>query len=249
MSSIDAAGIQTLANQWGLNPGRVNQLEDLANQFEQISGYQAKVPDWMLQEMGTNNNYGNIGHQINSLYDFGQYMQSHVNPSGAAGGAYAFGSDATKTMPWAFVGLNATEYNARVSSYQTVYKNLIGRDATDAELTQAFSGGAGQGSGGGLLSASELDSKLKNDTTLQQTYGWLKFGMNYTEFQKQKADFRTQFGTQLTDEQAVQQLTYDHALGHVLGAYQTAQLAPQNSQQMQSGQPNNAVGIGQSEAR
>lgn len=232
-----SSGITGLAGQWGTSPGRVNELEDLANSWEQISGYQAKVSDWQLQEMAQNNNYGGVGRQISTVYDFGQYMQSHVG----SGAGYTISPDAAKAMPWAFVGLRAQDYQARVSSFQSVYQDLIGRNATQDELNNAFALGKGE------TSASDLRQNVMQDTNMQETYGWLKFGLNYQGFQRQVADYRTQFGGDITDEQAILQLKYDHALGHVLGAYQTAQLQPADAATQKQAQP--SVGALQSSTR
>lgn len=244
--------VEDQAAAWGVPVGRVNQINQWADQWEQLTGYTVTLSQGQLQNMAQNT-AGTVG----SLSDMANYIwvrQSWIP------------QNVRDTMPWAGLGIDRDQYQARLSSLSSVYQRLTGKAPDLSNMGgSVVGGGADFGKGGvnggmsssdmlfralaGDVSAGDLEQQLTQDSQMQKTYGWLKFGLNYDQFQRQKADYRTSFGADLTDEQAINQLKYDHALGHVLGAYQTAQLQPESAAQQQQQPPTPAAGLTSSTVR
>lgn len=195
-----------------------SQLDDLRNQWEALTGFRATVQDWQLVEMANSAAYQSgpaspiqvsIGHTIATLFDFGQYMKAHVNPTGDAYGALTIGQDVYQNMPWAFYGLKPEEYASQATTFATEYKKVTGQDISASALGSAFD--SMKDSTGGLLTGSEYAQRLMQDQNIQKTYGWVKYGYDYNQFQQQKIQMRSLFGRDLSDQEATTQLQYLHA--------------------------------------
>jgi hypothetical protein len=115
-------------------------------------------------------------------------------------------SDATvkAANPGAPYGLDYLSTQQRLLELSQTYQNLTGQlpspELLNANINKAIN-----------LTGSEFQNVLLADPKMLETYGWLRYGLNFQQFQQQKLDMRGKFGTDLTDAQAVQQLQYLHA--------------------------------------
>lgn len=200
---------------------RLDQLSELAHEWEALVGWTVTIPQWMINELATSTQYvtttggygaivgaggtGAVGSGMD-LYGFGQYMKAHA---GYGGGAYVWTPDQLAAMPWAQYGLGPDAYNSLSVTFRSEYKKLTGQDIPTAALDKAF--GSGQKSAQGLLTGGEYAQQLLADPSIQKTYGWVKYGLDYQQFQQQKDQMRSSFGHDLTDQEAVVQLRYFHS--------------------------------------
>jgi hypothetical protein len=154
-----------------------NQLEDLEHQFQQLTGFRVPVSHDEMVAMAQAN--------VLSLYEFGQYVYSQMS------------QDLQQNMPWAKYGLGADQFNAAINDYGSIYKDLTGQDPSPDQLAQALQK---------RYTGSELRTQLMQDANMLKTYGWLKYGMTYTQFQQNKQSMVMGLGYMPTDQQAVLQL-------------------------------------------
>lgn len=182
---------------------RLDQIRDLINQWEQLVGFAVTVADWMINEMADNMNYAAQGHAITTLYDVGRYMSYHIGDP--ARGDTLWDPVNAVAMPWAAWGMSATEYNSKLGAWDTAFRTLTGqsvsRDWLDQALTQHQ----------GTMTGQQFETWLLTQDAIKNQYGWLKYGLDFQQFQTQKLQMRTGFGRDLTDEEAVTQLRYHHA--------------------------------------
>jgi hypothetical protein len=192
---------------------RLDQLRDLRDQWEQLVGYQFEIPDWAIQEMA-----GDPG-RYQTLYDVGQYMQAHA---GYGSGAFLWTPDRSAAMPWAKYGMSATAYATRVEGYDSTFRTLTGQaapiDLVDTALREHE----------GTMTAAQFSTWLMAQDNIKNTYGWLRYGLDFQQFQTQKLQMRSSFGRDLTDQEAVTQLQYLHAAA---GSNAGASVQPTFSQQ------------------
>jgi hypothetical protein len=104
-----------------------------------------------------------------------------------------------QNMPWAKYGLAADQFNAAINDYGSIYKDLTGQDPSPDQLAQALQK---------RYTGSELRTQLMQDANMLKTYGWLKYGMTYSQFQQNKQSMVTGLGFMPTDQQALLQLQY-----------------------------------------
>lgn len=209
---------------------RLDQIRDLVNQWEQLSGYAVSVSDWMINDMAALSDFSGMG-PINSLFQLGQYMrwysgsaswQSH--PIGGVG-------------QWAWYGLSAAEYNTKVEAFDSTFQQLTGQNVPQDLIDRALSQHQGTMTGG------QFQTWLLSQDNIKNTYGWLKYGLDFQQFQQQKLTMNSTFGRELTDAEAITQLQYLH---QAQGANVAAGVQPTLSQvEKKSAQ----TGIGQSEVR
>lgn len=171
---------------WGNVPGgEQNLLSDLRNQFESLIGFTKDISTKMLLQMANNH--------VLTLRDFGQYAGDHgINLS---------------TTPWAMHGLDKDSYASTASIYAVEYKKVTGQDITQEGLQQAFRNPRDMT--GGLLSGTQYQQQLMQDANIQKTYGWVKYGMDYSAWQQQKLGMRTELGRNVQDSEASALLQYN----------------------------------------
>jgi len=177
----------------GLPQYRLAQMQDLVTQWEQLIGYQGTVSDQLLANIV--NNY-----TISDIYDVAQYLKGNM------GSAWTNMS----IQPWAWYGMSATEYNSKLASYRSTWSQLTGTElpANDGNgnlVDQALKQYQGQ------MSDTQFQQWLMSQDSIKNTYGWLKYGLNFDQFQQQKQTMNLAFGRSLTDTEGVTQLQYLHS--------------------------------------
>jgi hypothetical protein len=179
---------------------RLDQIRDLVNQWEQLSGYMVAVPDWAINEMAD----GWAGKEIASLYDVGTYMAGHWDTTGGhMGGGYFVNID-LNAVPWAKWGMTTTEYDMKRGAFDSTFRTLTGQTAPQDLIDQALHEHQG------IMSGSQFNTWLMAQDSIKNQYGWLRYGLDFNQFQTQKLQMRTGFGRDLTDAEAVTQLQYLH---------------------------------------
>jgi hypothetical protein len=192
-------------------------LTDLRNQYEQLIGFTQDIPESLLLLAA---NQG----MTRSLSDFGKFA--------AANGIK------TDNYPWANYGLSKDEYASTAGIFATEYKKVTGQDISQSALQEAFRNP--RDATGNLLTGSQYQQQLMQDANIQKTYGWVKYGMDYSSWTAQKLQSRTAFGRDIQDSEAAAILQYNHAsTGASMSV--TAKQAGQQTQQ--------AVGVGGSVVR
>jgi hypothetical protein len=156
-----------------------NMLEALAHQFEQLTGFRVPISHQQLLEMGQAN--------VMTLFDFGQYMWGKMS------------SDLQQNMPWARYGLSHEQFTAAVNDFGTIWKDMTGQDASPEQLASALQH---------QYTGSEWRSHLQQDANMLKTYGWLKYGLSFTQFQEAKQTMVTGLGYMPSSDQALLQLQY-----------------------------------------
>jgi hypothetical protein len=159
-----------------------NMLEDLSHQWEQLTGFRIPISHQAMLDMAQAN--------VMTLSDFGAYMWGKMDANQQTG------------MPWAQYGLNADQFKGAVADYNSTYKELTGQSATPEILAQALKN---------QYTGAEWRSYLMQDQNMLKTYGWLKFGLSYTQFQQNKTTMQLGLGKMPTDDQALKQLQYSQA--------------------------------------
>lgn len=180
---------------------RLDQVRDLVNQWEQLVGFSVQIPDWMVSEMADVTNYAGVS-KITSLFDVGRYMTVHIGDPKT--GSLLWPTDQAAAMPWAKYGMSSAEYGSKLESFDTSFRTLTGQAAPQNLIDQALS--EHQGS----MTGQQFETWLLTQESVKQTYGWLKYGLDFNQFQQQKLQMRTQFGRDLSDAEAVTQLQYLH---------------------------------------
>lgn len=195
-----------------LPPLYKNELQDLVNRWQAIEGFRVKITPQMLVAMGKQN--------ILNMFELGKYMWTQMT------------AEQKTNTPWAEFGLSADEFHLGVMHFSRDFKDLTGQDISQEILHEAFAQGYDP------TRAGVFDYKvfLQNNAKMREAYPWLKYNMNWTTFQEHKSMMRLNFGFDLTDKEAAQQLQYFHAAAPDFTAAQAA--APQ----VQGGQSAEAVG-------
>jgi hypothetical protein len=213
---------------------RLDQIRDLVNQWEQLVGFSVTVPDWMVYEMSNQQTSAGF---VTSMFGVGQYMLAHTAP-----GTYNLNWQDAPFQPWAWYGMSATEYNSKVDAFNNAYLQLTGQplpantgqgDLVDQALRQF------QGS----MSGPQFSTWLLGQDKIKDTFGWLKHGLDFQQFQQQKLTMNNSLGRTLSDAEAVTQLQFMHAAqGPNVSAASQQTLTQQEKKTAQ-------VGVGQSEVR
>jgi hypothetical protein len=112
--------------------------------------------------------------------------------------------------------LDQSTYVSQLGSYQDMVEQLTGQ-RPDFKLDMA-TGNTGDQFSQMIWAAfrsqesqSGFREKLLHDSNIRQQFGWLRFGLQYDDFQNRKTDMRMNFGQDLTDQQALLQLEYMHS--------------------------------------
>src|SRR5262245_24656343 len=90
----------------------------------------------MVSEMADNLSYGDIGHQITSLYDVGRYMTSHIGDPKT--GSVLWSTDLANAAPWAKYGMTAFEYDTKAEAFDSVFRTLTGQSAPQDLVSRAL---------------------------------------------------------------------------------------------------------------
>lgn len=189
--------------------GEKNYLQSQADQWEQLIGYSFQLSnDWLLR-------LANAG--ADTARDIGRYMWDH-----------GVGT------PWAAVGMDHNTYTMKLSQYAEKYRELTGQDlptdlkpGDDPKLVDFWFETLGAG-----LNAGDFAAALQHDKYMLDTYGWLKHGLTFDEFQLRKQDMTQAFGHELSNEEGLTQLTYfKRAAGSGSSAAAAAPPKPQTTTQ------------------
>jgi hypothetical protein len=171
--------------------GEQNALRDLRDQWEKNAGYIYTINDGDLF------NIANASNGVSTLADFGKYFTAQLPAS------------YVQAQPWIGLGLTKDVYAGLATSYGTEYQKLTGQTIDASSLAQAFQN-VKDPTGNNFLSASQYAEQLQSDQKIQNTYGWVKYGLDYNQFQQHKMAMQQAFGAPPTDQQAVQGLQYWH---------------------------------------
>jgi hypothetical protein len=189
-------------------------LENNMAAWENLVGYSVEPTTAQLLDMA---NKGAL-----TLADFGKYMATQGNAAAAVA-----------NMPWANYGLTKDEYAATAAIFGTTYKQVTGQDISPDALAKAFSN-PNDPTGTNLLTGSQYQQQLMNDTAIQNTFGWVKYGLNFEQWTQQKLSFQGSFGRTLNDAEAATVLQYTKsASGSNMGV--TAKQTGQQSQTQTAG--------------
>lgn len=202
--------------------GEQNVVNSLLDQWRQTSGYYGDVPDWAKLAMAQEG--------ISSTYMMGQFMTRHVNnagyPAGSAeAGAYFVNPEGVRNAPWSQFGMTADAFFSTLSSYQALMLQYTGTGGTADDFASKLRATNGQ------LTSSFITESLLHDPNMMNTYGWLKYGMTYDQFQQQKQQMTQAFGQTLDDAEAVKQLEYWHQNASASQAAKVAQTLTQVEKQ------------------
>jgi hypothetical protein len=192
--------------------GEQNTLSGMIDLWEQSTGYQ--VPITSAQMLGM------VNAGVETMHDIGQFVATQL--------ATPFAS-VLATMPWAQYGLDKDTYAATAGTFGTEYKKITGQDISKEALHQAFL--SPPAAGGGIMTASQYAQQLMNDQSIQNTYGWVKYGLDYASWTQTKLSNRTAMGRDVTDAEAATLLQYNKAAtGSSAGV--TVKQTGQQSQQL-----------------
>jgi hypothetical protein len=126
-------------------------------------------------------------------------------------------------MPWAQWGMTATEYDTHISAFQAAFRQLTGQEAIPEDLlNRALAQNQGR------MTGPQFETWLLTSDAIRQQYGWLKYGLDFQQFQTQKQQMASHFGRELSNEEGVAQLQYYHA---AQGSNVSATAQPTISQQ------------------
>lgn len=176
---------------------RLDQIRDLVNQWEQQVGYTVTVPDWMVYEMAEKQTSAGW---VTNLFGLGQYMKDHTAP-----GPYNLVWMDAPFQQWAWYGMSAGEYSSKLEAFDSTFKQLTGQSVSQDLVDRALKEHQG------AMSGAQFGTWLEAQDSIKNTYGWLKYGIDFQQFQTQKLQMRSSFGRDLTDAEAVTQLQYLHA--------------------------------------
>jgi hypothetical protein len=191
--------------------GEQNSLAQMADIWEQETGYRVPITSKQMLLMA------NAG--VETAHDLGQYIANHL--------AKPFAS-VLSTMPWAQYGLDKDTYAATAGTFGTEYKKVTGQDISKDALHKAFL--SPPAAGGGIMTGSQYAQTLMNDQAIQNTYGWVKYGLDYASWTQQKLQSRTAMGRDIKDTEAATLLQYGKAAsGSNMGV--TAKQGGQQQQQ------------------
>lgn len=195
--------------------GEQNALAGQVDLWEQSTGYQVPITSNDMLMMA------NAG--LETQHDLGQWFANGANV-----GDNRFAA-VIQTMPWAQYGLDKDTYTSMATTFGTEYTKVTGQNITADALKQAFQNP--RDPTGGLLDASQYAQQLMNDVNIQNTYGWVKYGLDYAAWTQQKLQLQTSFGGPgaIQDSQAATILQYNKAATGATAsvtAKQTGQQAP-----------------------
>lgn len=207
----------------GLPQERVLQIQDLINQWEQLTGFSVDLGSnqQLIADMAKN-------YSLSDIFGVAQYLKTQAQTGKLTWGQIG-------NQPWAWYGMSATEYNTKLSSFASVWSQLTGTTLP-----------ANAGQGGlvdqafmqfqGTMNETQFQQWLLSQDNIKNAYGWLKYGLNFNQFQQQKQGMTIAFGRTLSDQEGVQQLQYLHsATGPVMAIANQPTFTQQEKRQVQVG--------------
>ena len=198
--------------------GEQNYLSLLADVWEQTIGFQVALSSNDLLMIA------NAG--VQSQHDLGEFIER------TWGGGPDSRSDRfagiLNSMPWAIYGLDKDTYASMTETFSTEYKKITGQDISASALKDAFSNP--RDTAGGLLTASQYAQQLMNDSNIQKQFGWVKYGLDFSQWTQQKLQLQGPMGRSINDSEAAVILQYDRpasganltAIGRAAGQQQSA---------------------------
>lgn len=179
-----------MADPWaGVGQELRNEIEDLEHQWEVDAGFPIAIQAGTLAKMAKSG--------VVTYRDFSQYLWNNnlIPPQLKA------------SSPWIGFGVSQDQWNSTMSDFSNSWFEMTGQNldttpqsAQFKDITRAILRGE---------SASQWMTKLQNDTNMQKQYGWLKFGMNFQQFQQYKVGQRLAFGKDLSNEEALKAYQFD----------------------------------------
>ena len=204
---------------------RLDEIRDLANQWEQLAGFSFVIPDWMIGNMADDQK------GISTLYDFGQYIAGQVVAK-VLTSPTAYGG----MMPWIWYGMSATEYSSKLNAFDSTFRTLTGQSAPSDVIDRALHEHQG------TMTGTQFETWVMAQDAIKNQYGWLKYGLDFQQFQTQKLQMRTQFGRDLSDQEAASLLQFHHAAqGPSMGVSAQPTLTQAERKQTQVGLSANVV--------
>jgi hypothetical protein len=196
---------------------RLSQVADLVNSWLQFVGYSIDVTPDMNQKLA------DAG--VQTLWDLGQWMLSHGQ------------GQIQNSYPWAAYGFSHEQYSQRMAGFQAVYEDLTGESNVPHGWIESV-----MQTTKGQATAAEFRQSLLVQPDFSNQYGWVKFGLNYQQFQEQKIRMDLAFGKTLSNQDAVVQLKYFHAAqGPNMAASVGPTISGQEKKQAQVGLQGNVV--------
>lgn len=197
MAGIPVDALQPAYQEWSdVPPGERNYITSLVDQWNSLSGYTVQTPQWALMAMAMEG--------VNSLFMVGQFMWRHIY-NGFDEGAYFVAPQHVMNSPWARYGIGADQFHASYTSYTQTLKELTGTTGDWSQFENMLVDQKGQ------MNASYVRGNILQDPNMLRTYGWLRYGIDYNQFQSQKQQWTHLFGHELSNDEGVQQLQYLHA--------------------------------------
>lgn len=229
--------LQSLWHSWADVPqGEKDLVSTLALQFEQDTGF--------FYEFNNNDLYNLAVWGALTQQDVGRYVEYSLNDPKNTRPNKDKLLALLKDMPWASLGLTKDQYRQLSLTYGTEYKRITGQDITPEALAKAFASAnlLGLGTTGGQLSASQFAEQLMNDAAIQKQFGWVKYGLDFSQWTQQKLSMRTAFGRDINDAEASTVLQFNKSAS---GANLAAVARGPGGQQQQP----SALGVAGSVAR
>jgi hypothetical protein len=148
-------------------PNEFHAVLTQAEQFAANTDFRLMPTQQQMQDAVTQ------GVSLSDTRAFEQYMMQYVP------------QDVQTKMPWLGSGLGKTSYDSTLQSYKATWERMTGSvaDETDPNWLSHVSGLIGQGIG-----VAQYENQVKTDPAMQDKFGWLKHGMDYTTFQQYKQD-------------------------------------------------------------
>jgi hypothetical protein len=206
-------------------PDYQNELIDLVNQYNQITGYgksqyvTPKDPNFMAQLAAAN---------ITDIQQLGEWLWGH-----------GYGD---VHQPWSEWGMTFQQYYNRFNSLQSAVEQLIG-PANLGPYWDWFTNTAISNALLYNLSPSDLAIQIKDSPLWRKWFPWLNYGLDWAQFQQNITQMKPLFGRELTTAEAINQLQYLHTAQGADMSVRTQQTLTQVERQQA------VVGASQSQVR
>ena len=107
-----------------------------------------------------------------------------------------------QVYPGIAYGMDDDSFKALRTQYQDTWQEMTGETATKDTLGQPL-----QTPG---LSAGEWGKQLQNDKTMQDTYGWLKYGLSHKDFVNEQDSMQSAYGHKLDTSATLEIMRQQH---------------------------------------
>ncbi len=196
--------VQNPIEQAGYGGPYASAIEDAVHKWEMLTGFMANISNDQLVALARA--------QATSEFAVGQVMSGMAKD--ASGNSYVTPTaDQQKVLQGfygAAYGLSNDAYDSRVRSFQEQWQQLTGQDIRQgtADEQGAWNDNLNKNvlSRGADFTASEWAQQLKLDENMNKTYGWLKYGQDYTQFKQSKSTFELSVGHPVSNDVAVAEI-------------------------------------------